>query len=262
MAIDSSKITRQLDLSGQEVNKSLQKLSTGKRINKSSDDAAGAAIVAQLEASVKVTNQGARNALDGISIASIADSALGSLSDITARQQELAAQAANGTLGTEQRAALDAEYQQLSQEANRITQTAQYNGVSVFSGSSLQVGSDGSSTSQISTPTVSTSSVVSSGSIATQAGAQSAIDSLAQQNQNISQVRGQIGASVSRIESAERNARDSAIEAESAASRIRDADFAQETANLTASQIRQQTSTALSAQVSKINSDSVLKLLS
>ena len=262
MALDSSKITRSLDQTSHEINKSFAKLSSGKRINKASDDAAGLAIVSALEADVKTTLQGARNSLDGISITSIADGALGTVSDITSRQQELAAQSANGSLSDTQRQSLNDEFQSLEQEKNRVLQTTQFNGVNVFNGATLQVGNDGSANSQISVPSVSTSSVTSAQNIGTQGGAQSAIDSLKNQNQSISAVRGQIGASVSRIESADRNARSSAVEFEAAASRIRDADYAQETANLTANSIRQHTSTALSAQANKLNSDSVLKLLS
>ena len=262
MALDSAKLTRSLSDSTSDLNKSFSKLSSGKRINKASDDAAGLAIVSALEADVRTSVQSARNSLDGISISSIADSALGTISDITSRQQELAAQASNGTLSDEQRSSLNQEYQALEQEKGRILETTTFNGVSVFQGTSLQVGTTGDASSQIALPSVSTSSVTSAQDISTQAGAQAAISSLQTQSQSISSVRGEIGASVSRIESAERNSRNNAVESEAAASRIRDADVADETSKLTAASIRQQTTTALSAQVSKINADSVLRLLS
>lgn len=263
MAIDSSKTLSSLNSSTKELNSSFQKLSSGKRINKASDDAAGLAIVSQLEASVKTSLQGARNSVDAISVTSIADSALSTVSDITSRQTELAEQAANGTLSDDQRQSLNSEFQQLEQEKSRILSSTQFNGVNVFSGTSVQAGSTGDASSQINIAATDTSAITNSSiDISTQGAARSALDSLSSQTQNIASQRGTIGASANRLDVAEANNRSNAVESETAASRIRDTDVADETAKLTSASIKQQVSSALAAQVSKLNADSVLKLLS
>lgn len=258
---DSLGLGRSLSRDSQQISKSFEKLSSGKRITRASDDAAGLAIVNALEAEVRTSLQGARNASDGISMADIADSALGQISDISARQAELATQAANGTMDDAQRQTLNAEFQQLEQEKNRIMSTTTFNGASVFSGSTLQVGSDGSAASQITMPTVSTSGIAAGGDISTQAAALTTLDSVKTSIDTLSKVRGEIGAVVTRVETAENGARSKAVESEGAASRIRDVDIADETAKLTAASIRQQGTVALSAQTGKLNADMVMRLL-
>jgi flagellin len=253
----SSSLTK----STNELTKSFEKLSSGKRINKASDDAAGLALVSALEAEVRTSVQASRNSLDGVSITSIADSALGQISDITSRQSELAAQSANGTLSDEQRSTLNQEYQQLEQEKTRIVETTQFNGVSVFEGSTLQVGNDGSENSQLSIPAISTASVTAAQDISSAVGAQAAITSLKTQTESISKVRGEIGAVVNRLDTAQNSSSQKAFESEAAASRIRDADVAEENAKKTGFSIKQQVSVALSAQAGKLNADSVFKLL-
>ncbi len=258
---DSFKLGRALSSSTSQINSSFNKLSSGKRINSASDDAAGMAIVNALGADVITSLQGARNASDGISITDMADSALSQISDITSRQGELAAQASNGTLSDDQRSTLNAEYQQLDQEKSRIMSTTQFNGVSVFSGSTIQVGTDGNSTSQIQLPGVDASAISNAADISTQAGAQSAIDSVKTSIDNLSKARGEIGSVATRVDIAENGARNNAVEFEVAASRIRDVDVADEVSKLVGAQIRQQSTVALGAQTGKLNADMVSKLL-
>lgn len=114
---------------------SLERLSTGLRINRASDDAAGLSVVGRLNVDRRVFTQGVRNLNDGISLLSIADSALENLTGITQRLQELAEQAANGTFSLSQRRALDAEAQELSEEYFRIARTTSFNGLNLFNGS-------------------------------------------------------------------------------------------------------------------------------
>ena len=258
---DSFKVGRGLSQSTSDLTRSFEKLSSGKRINRASDDAAGLAIISALESDVKTSLQGARNAVDGVSIASIADGSLSQISDITARQAELATQAANGTLTDTQRESLNAEFQQLDQEKSRILSTSSFNGVNVFSGSTIQVGTEGGSSSQIQISETDISAITGSLDISTQDGAKSAIDSLKSVSDSVGSVRGQIGASVSRLEVAETGARNRAVESEAAASRIRDLDVADETAKVTAAQIRQNSNVALAGQAAKLNGDIVSKLL-
>lgn len=246
------------------LNNSQERLSSGKRINRASDDAAGLAIVSSLESETRTAAQAVRNASDGISVANVADSALGNISDITARQQELATQAANGTLSDEQRSTLNNEFQQLSQERDRILSTTEFNGQKVFNneGTTLQVGTGSDANSQIKLPSVDTSSLsTSSLDISTQDGAKAAIDNLNDQTQSVASRRGEIGAAVSRVDVASNSAQSQSTEAEAAASRIRDADIADEAAKSVAAKILVQGSTAVAAQGGKLTADMVQKLL-
>lgn len=127
---------RQLDSVSSLTSKVSERLATGRRINKASDDAAGLAIAADLNARTRVFTQAIRNGNDGLSALSIADSALGSLTDITVRLTELASQAANGTYSKEQREALDNEAQALRAEYLRVVQSSAFNGQNLLDGSS------------------------------------------------------------------------------------------------------------------------------
>lgn len=248
--------------SSNEIQKSFNKLSSGKRINSASDDPAGLAIAEQLAASASTGQVAQRNIQDGYSQTEIASSALSTISDIEGRKAELATQAANGTLSDSQRSALDQEYQSLSQEQTRIVETTQFNGVQLLSanGSSTTIQVDNGqqgATLTLSLPGVGGGSP---GSIATQASAQAAIDTISTSIQSLSDAQGTIGALQSRLQSAGDNV---AIRNENqlaAASRIRDVDVAEEVANLTRNNILQQSSTALLAQANQ-SSASVLRLL-
>ncbi len=137
--ISSLNAQRRLGNSTTSIAQSFTRLSSGLRINKASDDAAGLAIVSGLNTDRRVYNQGVRNLNDGLSMANIADSAIESLSNIVLRLSELAEQAANGTLGKEQREAIDEEAQSLAQEYFRIAQTAEFNGMQLLDGTMQEV---------------------------------------------------------------------------------------------------------------------------
>lgn len=132
--IASLSAQRQLVQTDQKLSQVFERLSSGQRINRASDDAAGLAIAESLKADTKIFAQGVRNLNDGISLLNIADSSIENLSGIVVRLQELAEQAANGVYGLEQRKALDAEAQALSDEYFRISKVAEFNGQSLFSG--------------------------------------------------------------------------------------------------------------------------------
>lgn len=244
------------------ASKSFQRLSTGQRINSASDDPAGAAVVAALESNATTSRQAVRNISDGVSALSMADSAMSALSDITMRQNELAMQASNETVSDTQRQALDQEFQQLEQEKTRIKETTQFNGQSVFKGYSLQVGSDGDKSSQLSTPSTSGGTGYSAQSIATLEGARASLDESRQQIQQFADSRGQIGAAQARLSTAQQGAANAADESTAAASRIKDADYADETAKRVAIKIKQDGATALQAQAGKLNVDAIKRLLS
>ena len=158
MAVDniSARLIGSLNKNTKQLEGLFEKISSGKRINRASDDAAGLAIVDALESDVKTLDQASRNASDGISQIAIADGATSSISDINTRLQELASQASNGTLSGTQRGSLNSEFQQLTQERDRIISSTEFNGVKVFNGSStnIQVGNGSDSNSQVSIPSL------------------------------------------------------------------------------------------------------------
>ena len=133
--IASLQTQRRLGQSSSALNRVFERLSSGQRINRASDDAAGLAISDSLRADRRVLSQGIRNLNDGVSLLNIGEGALSELTNIITRIQELAEQAANGTLGTRQRQSLDKEAQQLSKEYTRIAQTVEFNGIKMFDGS-------------------------------------------------------------------------------------------------------------------------------
>ncbi|MCB0340527.1 MAG: hypothetical protein KDD53_13025, partial [Bdellovibrionales bacterium] len=126
---------RQLDKATSDLGGSLERLSSGMRINKASDDAAGLAVSENLKVDAAVANRGRLNVNDGISILQIADSALDQISDMLARKAELAEQASNGSFTQAQREALDLEYQALDKEIKRIVDTTEFNGLKILGGS-------------------------------------------------------------------------------------------------------------------------------
>ena len=262
MAIDDSfKIINSLSSNLSSLSKTFNQLASGSRINSAKDDSAGLAIVSALDATVAISDQASSNADDGASITSLASDALGQISDITARQAELSTEAANGTLSDSQRQSLDQEYQSLDQSKSQILSTTSYNGTNVFSGTTLQVGNDSSSSSQLAVPSVDTSGISSSQSIATQAGAKSALGAVSTEISNLGQDQGVIGATQSRIDLAQDSSDTSALQSEAAASQIRDSNIADDVANKTGAQIRSQFDVALLAQASKLNGNNVAKLI-
>lgn len=265
MAKESS-ISTVLNRNLSQYTKLSEKLSSGQRINRASDDAAGLAIMNALEASTATLSVGNRNANDGLSALAITDGSLSQLNDISIRMQELAVQSANGTLSDEQRGALNEEYQQLAQESQRIIDTTEFNGKKLISndGFIVQSGNDGSQNSQTVLNGVDISGTlanISSQDISTQAGAKAALEPLANHLQEVTRARGELGATESRVITNMRNA-DVRIENEEAAlSRIRDVDIAESVSQMTSVNIRNNISAAMSAQTNNLQKDIVAKLL-
>lgn len=261
MKLDS--LLRGLSTATNELNKSTEKLASGKRINRAADDAAGLAIVSQLVSDEKVQRQASSNIDYGKSVSEVQDAALSSISDISQRRAELAAQASNGTLSDSQRASLDAEYQSLGQEADRIVASTEFNGVNPLQNEvNLQVGGTSGSDSQIalgSTP----SSVLSGsgGSLLSASSAQAALDSAISKIADVSEARGTNGAAVSRLDYAQNAAESNATEKAAARSRIEDADIAETVARRVSSEIQQNQTTALLAQAQQLNRQNAAILL-
>lgn len=265
--VDSLSNLKNLNKASSDLKKANDRLSSGKRINRASDDPAGAAIAAKLASAAQIDAVAARNVNDGFSIANIADGALESAGTITARLGELATQASNGTLSDSQRSALNQEYQSLKSELDRVSNTTEFNGQQLLSGSGgsfdLQVGEDGSSSSQITLNTtgVSSSSLGLEGSdISTQAGAQAALTQAKAATDSVAQTRGNIGSVVSRLDTAFSNIKTSELNQRDAEDRISSADIAQEVANRIRASVQQRGDVALQAQANS-SAANVLKLL-
>ena len=251
---------RNLTTSQSSLATSMQRLSSGLRVNSSKDDAAGLAIADRMNAQVKGINVAIRNANDGISLAQTAEGALATVSDALQRMRELAIQAQNGSNGTTDRANLDTEYQALSSEITRIAAQTKFNGVAIVGASAgaqvFQVGANNGDTLTITTTTVTTVG----GGLTTSAAASTAVAALDTALDTISTNRASYGAAMSRFSFAISNLSITGENQAAARGRIMDADFAAETANLSRSQILQQAGSAMVAQANQLNNN-VMSLL-
>lgn len=261
------------------LSKSLEKLSTGLRINRASDDAAGLAISENLRTQVRGVAQAQRNALDGISALNIAEGAANEISDILQRMRELAVQSANDTLTSTERAYTNQEFDQLRSEITRIAAVTNYNNMDLISNNTTSgarfgvnsgsvlwvdanntVGTD-SITITIDTLTTDTNGLsISAESVSTQTGAVNAISDLDSAINTVNTTRSNIGAFVNRLEHAVNNLMVSETNQQAAEANIRDVDFAKETAHFTKNQILTQSATAMLAQSNMLPS-SVLSLV-
>jgi flagellin len=248
---------RNLSASQSSLNTSIQRLSSGLRINSSKDDAAGLAIATRMDSQVRGMDVATRNANDAISFLQTAEGGLSSATDALQRMRELAVQAANGSYSSGDRANLDAEYQQLSKELTRLSTATKFNGQGVFgSGYSFQIGADSGDT--ISVASVAAASM--GGSITSASAAASALTAIDAQLTTVNTNRATLGAYQNRFESVVSNLATSSENMSAAKSRITDADYASETAKMTRAQILQQAGTAMLAQANKLPS-SVMTLL-
>jgi flagellin len=258
---------RNLSQSSGLLQTSFERLSSGLRINRARDDAAGLAIAEALRADARIASVGIRNASDGVSIISIADQAIGQIGSVLTRLAELAEQSANGVYGNTQRSALQNEFDALVEEMERIALTTEFNGLKLLSGNqqvTFQVGFDGTSLSQVTFSGVGatlqalglagtgTSTMIYSISGATSEASQSAarltIDAINSAITSVTRNRGTLGAAEARLEVAVNNLQVARENFQAAESRIRDVDVAQESAELTRLSILQQAGAAVLAQ--------------
>ncbi|MCB0318863.1 MAG: flagellin FliC [Bdellovibrionales bacterium] len=268
--VASLKAQRSLGLSSNNLATTFERLSSGQRINKASDDAAGLAIADSLKADQRVASVAIRNANDGISTIAIADAALGQIGEVLTRMAELSEQSANGTFSTSQRSALANEFIALGSEIERIAVTTNFNGVTLLSGTSnlvLQVGFDSASTSQIGFAGVQGTlaalglagtgasalsfSINDSTSDAAQSASRLALDAVNGAIGSLATQRGTLGATESRLNVAINNLSVARENFAAAESRIRDVDVATEAAELTRLGILQQAGAAVLAQANQ-----------
>jgi flagellin len=258
--VQSLNAQRNLTTHSSSLGTSLQRLSSGLRINSSKDDAAGLAIADRMNAQIKGINVAVRNANDGISLAQTAEGALSTVTDVLQRMRELAVQAQNGSNGTTDRANLDTEYQQLSSEITRIAGQTKFNGKAIVGADAgqtdFQVGANNGDTLSITTVAVTTVA----GGLTTAAAASTAVAALDTALDTITTNRATYGAAMNRFNFAISNLQITGENQQAARGRIMDADFAAETANLSRSQILQQAGTAMVAQANQLPQN-VLSLL-
>lgn len=263
---DSLHSQTQLAKTTDALSRTFERLSSGLRINHASDDAAGLAIADGLRADSMVAAVAIRNANDGISMVSLADAGLNEIGTILTRMAELANQSSNGVYTNAQRSALASEFLTLGSEIDRIASTTTFNSINLLSNSSnitLQVGLASGSTSQITVSGVAgtlqslglgsgsgalTYSIIGTSTTLSQSAALNALSAVNSAINTLGSTRGVVGAAQSRLESAVaflQVARENFVAAES---RIRDADVAQEVAEMTRLQVLQQATTAVLAQ--------------
>jgi flagellin len=246
---------------------SMQRLSSGLRVNSAKDDSAGLAIAERMNAQVRGMNVAIRNANDGISLAQTAEGALGKVGDMLQRMRELAVQAANATNGASDRANLNAEFQELDAEITRTLGAAQFNGIAILAGGAgaqqFQVGANATDTVTITTTNMATNAdivAVNSGDVTSAANATTALGLIDTALNTVNAQRALYGAAQNRFDSIVATLQISAENQAAARGRIMDADFASETANLSRAQILQQAGTAMIAQANQLP-QSVLSLL-
>ncbi|MBF0430990.1 MAG: flagellin [Fibrobacteria bacterium] len=271
------------------LQKSLEKLSTGMRINRASDDAAGLSVSEQLRTQIRGLKQAQSNASDGIGLLQIAEGAANEISSLLQRMRELAVQSANDTLTSTERSYTNTEFQALMTEISRIGQATQYNGMTLLDGASGSFGVSGGSASVIhvgannnsgqASGTVDTLSIsvdaltlgalgitlqaaggTTTTNITNQSNSFNAITSIDGAIKSINNMRADMGAYINRLDHAINNIANQTFNTQDAEARIRDVDFATETTQFTKSQILAQSSTAMLSQANLIP-QSVLQLL-
>ncbi|MFT5895265.1 MAG: flagellin [bacterium] len=268
---------RNLNQSQSTLATSMQRLSSGLRVNSAKDDAAGLAIAERMNTQIRGMNVAIRNANDGISLAQTAEGGMQEVGNMLQRMRELAVQSSNGTNSADDRQNLDAEFQALNSEIGRIAETTLFNGLSVLntpgtgSGSAavdativFQVGANTTSGNTLSISLKQIESLEASSGVAnsilTISATTASITAIDTMITEITSGRADFGAVQSRFESAINNLQIGMENQSAARGRIMDADFAVETANMTRSQILQQAGNAMVAQANS-SPQSVLQLL-
>ncbi len=253
---------RNLSSSSSALGKSLEKLSSGFRINRAGDDAAGLVISQKLRGEIGGLKQASRNAQDGISFVQTAEGALSEVHNMLGRMRDLAVQAANDTNDTSARAAIHAEMTALNSEITRIGTDTTFAGSAVFGATvNLQVGSEGSSGGQITIASTTAPAAVTIGAgIADAAAARTIIENVDTAIATISTARGTLGATQNRLESTINNLQVTTENLAASESRIRDTDMASEMVMFTKNQILQQAGTAMLGQANQVP-QTVLSLL-
>lgn len=257
----------QLNKSNSLLDKSLERLSSGLRINNAADDAAGLAITQKMDTQVKGLEQANRNAMDGISLIQTAEGALSEVQSMLQRMRELAVQASNGTYNDEDRANIQLEVSQLNTEIDRISEDTEFNEKKLLNGDlelmplDLQIGANEGQNMDVEIPDTSTIGLgINTIDLSTSDNAESAISVINDAIIQISTTRSKLGAYQNRLEHTVANLGTAAENMTGAMSRIQDADMAYEMAQYTQRNILTQAGTSMLAQANQ-RPQSILQLL-
>jgi flagellin len=252
------------------MNRALERLSSGQRINRAGDDAAGLAISENLKAQIRGLKQSERNAEDGISLVQIAEGGLGEISNILIRLRELAVQAASDTIGPTERKFLNVEFEQLTSEVDRIANSTEFNRVPLLNGTGavfdIQIGTRNDPISDRLTFDASSADVnvaalgLNLASVADKISSQNSLSSIDQAIISVSGIRADFGALQNRLQSTINNIQTSIENLSAANSRVRDTDVAAETAELTKQNILMQAGTSVLTQANS-STTSALSLI-
>jgi len=258
--------TRQLGVTNAGLQQTIERLTTGRRINRASDDAAGLGISNQLGADIRIASQGKRNANDGISYLQVADSVLDEVTNLLTRAAELAEQAKTGTISNTNRTAINEEFQNIIKTIADIGQSTKFNGATVFTSGALNVSVGGFSQVSVTVGTISSDSntalglTASTNNLSTDTAATTAAGLITTALETVSTTRAKLGASQQKLTSVS-NALGIQVENFTAAySQIRDANVADEIVNLTKFQILNQSGTSALGQANQ-SQQQILSLL-
>ena len=256
---------RQLGITTNSLSKSTEKLSSGYKINRAGDDAAGLTISEKMRSQIRGLDKASQNAEDGISLIQVAEGALNETHDILQRMNELATQAANDTNTSSDRTAIKAEIDQLSAEITRISSTTQFNTMNLidgtFTGKQLQVGALSGQSITVSIGSMSATTLgVNSLSVSSFAKAGSSMTKVQAAISKVSTMRSKLGAVQNRLEHTVKNLDTTSENTSSAESRIRDTDMAKEMVTYSKNNILQQAGQSMLAQANQAN-QGVLSLL-
>ncbi|ALA58569.1 flagellin [Nitrospira moscoviensis] len=250
---------RNLGVSTGSLSRSVERLSSGLRITRAADDAAGLGLSETLRAHIRSINQAVRNSSDGISLTQIADGAASTIGNLLGRLRELASQSSSGTVGATERSYIDQEFLALRSEIDRIAQVTEFNGQALTSGSTISFtmqvgfksGTGNTLTMDLNQLTISALGI-SSVNVSTSANAQSALSNIDSAISAVATARAEYGSLQNRFEATIANLEISSENLTAAESRIRDADIAYETSQFTKNQVLVQTGIAVLAQANTL----------
>lgn len=261
---------KNLGVNNLNLNRSLERMSSGLRINKAADDAAGLAISENLRAQIRGLRQADRNANDGISLVQIAEGSLNEVSNMLIRLRELAVQASSDTIGDTERKFIDVEYQQLKSEIQRITESTNFNGFDLLNGTGgvidIQVGVKNnpfqdriSFNASAANATIEALGITAE-TVGTKEAAQSSLDIVDNALVSVNAIRANFGALQNRLQSTSQNLKIAEENFSAANSRVRDADLAAESSELARNNILQQAAVSVLSQANSYQ-QLALKLL-
>jgi flagellin len=257
--VSSLNAQRSLGMNTNMLSKTMEKLSSGYRINRAGDDAAGLQVSEKLRAQIRGSQKALDNVQDGINMLNIADGTYQAITDSVQRMRELAVQAANDTYSSSQRSAMQIEFNSLASGITQMAEAAQFNGISLLSGGAsinLQItANEGNNADQLDISSaladMTASALVVAGDLSTHDDAQSAIAVLDAALDEINAARGKLGAFTNRLEYTAQNLATNIENTSASESRVRNVDVAMESANLARNQILQQASQAMLSQANQ-----------